>query len=44
MNRLRRALNAFSERFSDHPALYAVMGFWHERQDRTEVYYRSKQA
>jgi VWFA-related protein len=27
MNRLRRALNAFSEKLSDHPALYAVMGF-----------------
>ena len=27
MNRLRRALNAFSEKLSDHPALYAVMSF-----------------
>jgi Ca-activated chloride channel homolog len=27
MNRLRRALNAFAERLSDHPALYAVMSF-----------------
>lgn len=27
MNRLRRALNAFSEKLSDHPALYAVMAF-----------------
>ncbi len=27
MNRLRSALNAFSERLSDHPALYAVMSF-----------------
>lgn len=27
MERLRRALNAFSEKLSDHPALYAVMSF-----------------
>ncbi|HEX9630185.1 MAG TPA: VWA domain-containing protein [Pyrinomonadaceae bacterium] len=27
MNRLRRALNAFSQQLSDHPALYAVMSF-----------------
>lgn len=27
MTRLRRALNAFSEKLSDHPALYAVMSF-----------------
>lgn len=27
MSRLRSALNAFSERLSDHPALYAVMSF-----------------
>jgi VWFA-related protein len=27
MNRLRLALNAFSEKLSDHPALYAVMSF-----------------
>lgn len=27
MNRLRRALNAFSEKLSDHPVLYAVMAF-----------------
>lgn len=27
MNRLRRALNAFSAKLSDHPALYAVMSF-----------------
>lgn len=27
MNRLHRALNAFSEKLSDHPALYAVMSF-----------------
>jgi Ca-activated chloride channel family protein len=27
MSRLRRALNAFSEKLSDHPALYAVMSF-----------------
>src|ERR1051325_4585614 len=27
MNRLRHALNAFSEKLSDHPALYAVMSF-----------------
>ncbi|MEP6741136.1 MAG: VWA domain-containing protein [bacterium] len=27
MNRLRHALNAFSERLADHPALYAVMSF-----------------
>jgi Ca-activated chloride channel family protein len=27
MNRLRRALNAFSEKLADHPALYAVMSF-----------------
>ena len=27
MNRLRRALNAFSEKLSNHPVLYAVMAF-----------------
>jgi Ca-activated chloride channel family protein len=27
MGRLRRALNAFSQQLSDHPALYAVMSF-----------------
>lgn len=27
MNRLGRALNAFAEKLSDHPALYAVMSF-----------------
>src|SRR5882672_2081780 len=27
MSRLRRALNAFSQQLSDHPALYAVMSF-----------------
>ena len=27
MNRLRRALNAFSAKLADHPALYAVMSF-----------------
>jgi len=27
MSRLRRALNAFSEKLADHPALYAVMSF-----------------
>ena len=27
MDRLRHALNAFSEKLSDHPALYAVMSF-----------------